>query len=103
MKKYTCIFVGKSDLQKYNSDDTLSNSSVKLPECTEDYDKDIPPSPKVRKCKPGQKIKTSVTSQTSVLKTNTPIDDGNETDNSEVFIPCSGMVSGTKNYRLLDY
>ena len=88
------IYLGISDVQKYNSDDTLSDSSVKLPECTEDYDKDIPPSPKVPKCKPGQKIKTSITGQKSALNTNIATDDGNETDNSEVFIPCSGTVSG---------
>ena len=32
-------------MQKCNSDDTLSDSSVKLPQRTGDYDKDIPPSP----------------------------------------------------------
>ena len=40
-------------MEKYNSHDTLSDSSVQLPEHTEDYDKDILPSPKVMKCKPG--------------------------------------------------
>ena len=44
------------------------------------------------KSKPGQKIKTSVTAHTSAVKTNIGTDDGNETDNSEVFIPCSGTV-----------
>ena len=91
------------DFHKYNSDDTLSDSSVKLPEHTGDYDKDIPPSPKVPKCKPGQKIKTSVTGQTSALNTNIATDDGNETDNSEVFIPCSGMVLDNNNDTLVQY
>ena len=52
-------------MEKYNSHDTLSDSSVQLPEHTEDYDKDILPSPKVMKCKPGQRIKKSVSAATA--------------------------------------
>ena len=52
-------------MDKCNSDDMLSDSSVQLPKRTGDYDKDIPPSPKVTKCKPGQSIKKSVSAATA--------------------------------------
>ena len=73
----------------------LSDSSVKLPEHTGDYDKDIPSSPKVPKCKLFQKIKKSVGAETSTANKDTVHvhNEGNETDNSKVFIPCSGTVS----------
>ena len=73
----------------------LSDCSVKLPECTGDYDKDIPSSPKVPKCKPGQKAKKSLGADTSTGNKDIVHvhDEGNETDNSEVFLPCSGTVS----------
>ena len=75
-------------MHKYNSDDTLSDSSVKLPEHTGDYDKDIPSSPKVPKCKLGQKVKKSVGVETSTANKDIVHvqDEGNETDNSEMLI-----------------
>ena len=64
-----------------------------MPKCTGNYDKDILASPKIPKSKSGQKVKTSVTAGTLKVKTNIPTEDRNETDNSEVFVPCSGTVS----------
>ena len=89
-------------MQKYNSDDTLSDSSVKLPKCTGDYDKDIPPSPKVTKCKPGQCIKKSVSGGTSTNTKPVPREEGNASDNSDMFVPCSGTVS-SKNTIYITY
>ena len=80
-------------MQKCNSDGTLSDSSVKLPQRTGDYDKDIPPSPKVTKCKPGQHIKKSVSAATAPNMRPLSTDEGNASDNSDVFVPCSGTVS----------
>ena len=99
------LFLGIADLDNYNSDDTLSDYSVKLPEHTGDYDKDIPSSPKVPKCKLGQKGKTSLGAETS--KANKDIvhvqEEGNETDNSEVFLPCSGTVSSKITCQIKKY
>ena len=80
-------------MQKCNSDDILIDSSVKLPQCTGDYDKDIPPSPKVTKCKPGQCIKKSVSAATAPNMRPLSTDEGNASDNSDVFVPCLGTVS----------
>ena len=71
----------------------LSDSSVKLPERTGDYDKDIPPSPKVTKCKQGQCIKKSVSAATAPNMGPLSTDEDNASDNSDVFVPCSGTVS----------
>ena len=78
-----------------SSDDEKSDVSIKLPRRTGDFDKDIPPTPKVRKSVDGLKVKRSKSASTSKATVKVDLKDGNDTDSSDVFVPCSGTVSGT--------
>ena len=91
----------KDDILKVNvgnyvsSDDEKSDTSIKLPTRTGNFDKDIPPTPKVTKSVHGLKVKRSKSALTSKATVKVDLKDGNDTDSSDVFVPCSGTVSGT--------
>ena len=78
-----------------SSDDEKSDASIKLAKQTGDFDKDIPPTPKVAKSVHGLKVKRSKSASTSKATVKVDLKDGNDTDSSDVFLPCSGTVSGT--------
>ena len=78
-----------------SSDDEKSDTSIKLPTRTGNFDKDIPPTPKVTKSVHGLKVKRSKSTLTSKATVKVDLKDGNDTDSSDVFVPCSGTVSGT--------
>ena len=88
------------------SEDEKTDDSIKLPTRTGDFDKDISPTPKVPKSLYGLKVKRSksastskakVTASNSKGKLKVDIKDGNDTDSSDVLVPCSGTVSGMDN------
>ena len=78
-----------------SSDDEKSDASIKLAKQTGDFDKDIPPTPKVAKSVHGLKVKRSKSTSTSKATIKVDLKDGNDTDSSDVFLPCSGTASGT--------
>ena len=78
-----------------SSGDEKSDVSIKLPTRTGDFDKDIPPTPKVTKSVHGLKVKRSKSALTSKATVKVDLKDGNDTDSSDVFVPCSGTVSDT--------
>ena len=78
-----------------SSDDGKSDVSIKLPTRTGDFDKDIPPTPKVTKSVHGLKVKRSKSASTSKVTVKVDLHDRNDTDSSDVFVPYSGTVSGT--------
>ena len=91
------------------SEDEKTDDSIKLPTRTGDFDKDISPTPKVPKSLYGLKVKRSksastskpnVTASKSKEKLEFDIKDGNDTDSSDVLVPCSGTVSGMDNVTL---
>ena len=90
----------KDDILKVNvsnygsSDDEKGDASIKLAKQTGDFDKDIPPTPKVAKSVHGLKVKRSKSASTSKATVKVDLKDSNDTDSSDVF-PCSGTVSGT--------
>ena len=59
-------------------------------------DKDISPTPKVPKSVYGRKVKRSKSASTSKAEVKVPLKDGNDTDSSDIIVPCSGTVSGIK-------
>ena len=59
---------------------------------------DIPATPKVAKSVHGLKVKRSKSTSTSKATVKVDLKDGNDTDSSDVFLPCSGIVSGTYDY-----
>ena len=77
------------------SDDEKSDASIKLPTWTGNFDKDIPPTPKVTKSVHGLKVKRSKSALTSKTTIKVDLKDSNDTDSSDIFVPCSGTVSGT--------
>ena len=81
-----------------SSEDEKSDASIKLPKRTGDFDKDIPATPKVAKSVHGLKVKRSKSASTSKATVKVDLKDGNNTDSSDVFLPCSGIVSGTYDY-----
>ena len=93
----------EDDLLKLNeqkiatSEDEKSDDSIKLPPRTGDFDKDISPTPKVPKSVYGAKVKRSKSASTSTAKPKVHIKDGNDTDSSDVVVPCSGTVKGMEN------
>ena len=76
------------------SEDDKSDVSIPLPLRTGDFDKDISPTPKVPKSVYGRKVKRSKSTSTSKAEVKVPLKDGNDTDSSDIIIPCSGTVSG---------
>ena len=90
----------EEDLLKINphnvptSEDDKSDVSIPLPPCTGDFDKDISPTPKVPKSLYGHKVKRSKSPSTSKGEVKVPLKDGNDTDSSDIIVPCSGTVSG---------
>ena len=78
-----------------SSGDEKSDVSIKLPTQTGDFNKDIPPTPKVMKSVHGLKVKRSKSASTSKATVKVYLKDENDTDSSDVFVPCSGTVSGT--------
>ena len=91
----------EDDLLKVNvgnyvsSDDEKSDVSIKLPTQTGDLDKDIPPTPKVTKSVHGLKVKRSKSASTSKATVKVDLKDWHDIDSSDIFVPCSGTVSGT--------
>ena len=77
-----------------NSEDDKSDASIPLPKRTGNFDADISPTPKVPKSLHGLKVKRSKSASTSGVTINVPAKDGNDTDTSDVNVPCSGTVSG---------
>ena len=77
-----------------NSEDDKSDASIPLPKCTGNFDADISPTHKVPKSLHGLKVKRSKSASTSGLTIKVQVKDGNDTDTSDVNVPCSGMVSG---------
>ena len=75
-------------------DDEKSDVSIKLPRRTGDFDKDIPPTPKLRKSVHGLKVKRSKSALTAKATVKVDFNDGNDTDSSDIFVPCSGTVAG---------
>ena len=78
-----------------SSDDEKSDASIKSAKRTGDFDKDIPPTPKFAKSVHGLKVKRSKSASTSKATVKVYLKDSNDTDSSDVFLPCSGTVSGT--------
>ena len=70
----------------------------KLAKRTGDFDKDIPATPKVAKSVHGLKVKRSKSASTSKATVKVDLKEDNDTDSSDVFLPCSGIVSGTYDY-----
>ena len=84
-----------------NSEDDKSDASIPLPKRTGNFDADISPTPKVPKSLHGLKVKRSKSASTSGVTIKVQVKDGNDTDTSDVNVPCSGTVSGihlSKNY-----
>ena len=77
------------------SEDEKSDACIKLPKRTGDFDKDIPATPKVAKSVHGLKVKRSKSASTSKATVKVHLKDSNDTDSSDIFLPCSGTVSGT--------
>ena len=77
-----------------NSEDDKSDASIPLPKCTGNFDADISPTPKVPKSLHGLKVKRSKSASTSGVTIKVQVKDGNDTDTSDVNVPCSGTVSG---------
>ena len=77
-----------------NSEDDKSDASIPLPKRTGNFDADISPTPKVPKSLHGLKVNRSKSASTSGVTINVPAKDGNDTDTSDVNVPCSGTVSG---------
>ena len=77
-----------------NSEDDKSDASIPLPKRTGNFDADISPTPKVPKSLHGLKVKMSKSASTSGVTIKVPVKDGNDTDTSDVNVPCSGTVSG---------
>ena len=77
-----------------NSEDDKSDASIPLPKRTGNFDADISPTPKVPKSLHGLKVKRSKSASTSGLTIKVQVKDGNDTDTSDVNVPCSGTVSG---------
>ena len=77
-----------------NSEDDKSDASIPLPKRTGNFDADISPTPKVPKSLHGIKVKRSKSASTSGVTIKVQVKDGNDTDTSDVNVPCSGMVSG---------
>ena len=93
----------KVNVRNYvSSEDEKSDVSIELPKRTGDFDKDILPTPKVRKSVHGLKVKRSKSASTSKATVKVYLTDGNDTDSSDIFLPCSGTVSGTyeNNYKM---
>ena len=92
----------EEDLLKINlhneptSEDEKSDISIPLPPHTGDFDKDISPTPKVPKSVYGRKVKRSKSASTSKAEVKVPLKDGNDTDSSDIIVPCSGTVSGVQ-------
>ena len=90
----------EEDLLKINphnvptSEDEKSDVSIQLPPRTGDFDKDISPTPKVPKSVYGRKVKRSKSTSTSKAEVKVHLKDGNDTDSSDIIVPCSGTVSG---------
>ena len=90
----------EEDLLKINphnvptSEDEKSDVSIPLPPRTGDFHKDISPTPKVPKSVYGRKVKRSKSTSTSKAKVKVPLKYGNDTDSSNIIVPCSGTVSG---------
>ena len=70
-----------------SSDDEKSDVSIKLPRRTGDFNKDIPPTPKVRKSVHGLKVKRSKRASTSKATVKVYLNDRNDTDSSDIFVP----------------
>ena len=81
-----------------SSEDEKSDACIKLPKQTGDFDKDIPATPKVAKSVHGLKVTRSKSASTSKANVKVDLKDGNDTDSSDVFLPCLGIVSGTYPY-----
>ena len=84
-----------------NSEDDKSDVSIPLPKRTGNFDADISPTPKVPKSLHGLKVKRSKSASTSGVTIKEQVKEGNDTDTSDVNVPCSGTVSGlhfSKNY-----
>ena len=79
-------------------EDDKSDVSIPLPPRTGDFDKDISPTPKVPKSLYGRKVKRSKSASTSKAEVKVPLKDGNDTDSSDIIIPCSGTVSGIHKF-----
>ena len=91
--------ISKVSIGNYgSSEDEKSDASIKLPKQTGHFDKDIPATPKIAKSVRGLKVKRSKSASTSKATVKVYLKDGNDTDSSEVFLPCSGIVSGTYDY-----
>ena len=90
----------KDDLLKVNSsndansEEDKSDASIPLPKRTGNFDADISPSPKVPKSLHGLKVKRSKSASTSGVAIKGQMKDANDTDTSDVNVPCSGTVSG---------
>ena len=77
-----------------HSEDEKSDASIQLPKRTGNFDADISPTPKVPKSLHGLKVKRSKSASTSGVTRKVQVKDGNDTDTSDVNVPCSGTVSG---------
>ena len=90
----------KDDLLKVNSsndansEEDKSDASIPLPKRTGNFDADISPTPKVPKSLHGLKVKRSKSASTSGVAIKGQMKDANDTDTSDVNVPCSGTVSG---------
>ena len=85
----------EDDILKVNVGNYGSLNDEKSDASTGDFDKDIPPAAKVAKSVHGLKVKRSKSASTSKATVKVDLKDGNDTDSSDVFLPCSGTVSGT--------
>ena len=77
-----------------NSEEEKSDASIPLPKRTGNFDADISPTPKVPKSLHGFKVKRSKSASTSGVAIKEHMKEGNDTDTSDVNVPCSGTVSG---------